>query len=242
VPDLDTLQAECDALRRDQAVLALGLSHDVRAPLRAIESFSYLLERNVAQLDDETRDQAHRIREASARLARLVSRLQAYLQIGTAPFRASDIDPAILVDWCIGELRDAMPTRDAEVDIDTLPGVRGDERLLKFALDELLHNAWRFAHDDRPVRVRIEATRDGDGTTLRITDTGIGFDPARAARLGEPVQRLHPDTHPDGTGLGLAIVRRIANRHGGRLSIEGRAGEGVVVALFLPNDLPNAAP
>jgi signal transduction histidine kinase len=242
VPDIEQLQAECDALRRDQAVLALGLSHDVRTPLRAIESFSYLLEQHATQLGDEDRDRLHRIREASVRMARLVTRLQTYLQIGTAPLRPGEIDLAILADWCIGELRDEMPTRDAHVDIAELPTVHGDERLLKTAISECLHNCWTFAHDDRPMHVRMDATRDASGTTLRITDTGIGFDPASATRLGEPFQRLHVDTHPEGSGLGLAIARRIADRHGGRLSIEGRAGEGVIVRLHLPHALPGDAP
>jgi len=230
------LEAQCNALRHDQDVLALGLSHDMRAPLRAIESFSYLLEQRAEQLDDQARDHLRRIREASARVARLVSRLNTYLQAGSIPLGTTDVDPALLADWCIAELRDADPQRDTDIGIEIAPGlqVRGDERLLRTALKELLHNAWVYAATDRTVRIRIEGERADDGVHLRIRDEGIGFDPALATKLGEPFQRLHVATHPEGTGLGIAIATRIVDRHGGALRIEGRDGAGTVAHLVLP--------
>ncbi len=241
--DIDALQAEYTALRHDQRVLALGLSHEVRSPLRAIESFAYLLEQRSGQaLDDTGRDHLRRIREASARMGRLLARLQAYLQAGSAPLHDDAIDLALLADWCIAELRDAAPEREAQIDIAPNLHARGDERLLKTALGELLHNAWTYAPAERPVSIAVDAQYDARGTTLRIRDHGTGFDPAHATRLGEPFQRLTPESHPEGSGLGLAIARRIAERHGGTLQVEGRLGEGVVARLFLPNDLPNDVP
>ena len=229
------LQAQCDALRHDQDVLALGLSHDLRSPLRAIESFSYLLEQRAAQLDEPARDHLRRIREASARMARLVSRLNTYLQAGSTPLDTADVDLVLLADWCIADLHDADPQR-ADIGVEIAPGLRarGDERLLRTALGELLHNAWTYAAADRPVRIRIEGERIDDAVHLRISDDGVGFDPALATKLGEPFQRLHAATHPDGTGLGIATAMRIVERHGGTLRIEGRAGAGTVAHLVLP--------
>ena len=228
--------AECAALRHDQAVLALGLSHDVRAPLRVIDSFAYLLEQRTAPLlDDTARDHLRRIRDASTRMARLLTRLQAYLQAGSAPLHADQVDLTLLADWCTAELRDAMPERDAHIEIASNMRAHGDERLLKSALVELVHNAFAFTPADRAVRILIDADTDAHGVTLHVRDTGTGFDAARAARLGEPFQRLDPDTHPDGSGLGLAIARRIAERHGGSLHVEGTTGEGAVAHLFLPH-------
>ena len=236
MPDIDALQAECSALRNDQAVLALGLSHDLRAPLRAIDSFAYLLEQRSAQdLDDTGRDHLHRIREASARMGRLLARLQTYLHAGSASLHQDDIDLTLLADWCIAELRDAAPDREAHIDIAPNLRARGDERLLKTAIAELLHNAWTYAAPDRPVHIVVDAEQDARGTTLRIRDHGEGFDPARATHLGEPFQRLAAQAHPDGCGLGLAIARRIAQRHGGTLHVEGQIGEGVTARLFVPN-------
>jgi signal transduction histidine kinase len=236
VHDIDALQAEYAALRQDQGVLALGLSHEMRSPLRAIDSFAYLLEQGSAHaLDDSGRDHLRRIREASARMGRLLARLQTYLQAGSAPLRDDTIDLALLAEWCVGELRDAAPDREAQVEIAPDMHVRGDERLLKTAIAELLHNAWVHADKDRPVRIEVDSQHDAQGTTLRIRDHGNGFDPALATRLGEPFQRLAPDVHPEGCGLGLAIARRIAQRHGGTLRIEGRVGEGATASLFLPH-------
>ena len=236
MPDLDTLQNECNALRHDQAVLALGLSHEMRAPLRAIDSFAYLLEQRVAPaLDDTARDHLHRVREASARMGRLLGRLQAYLQAGSAPLHADDVDLTLLADWCVAELRDAAPAREVHVEIAPNLRAHGDERLLRSALAELVHNAWIYTDASHPVRITIDGDLDARGTTVRIRDAGAGFDPARATRLGEPFQRLDPDTYPEGTGLGLAIAQRIAQRHGGHLRIDGVAGGGAVASLFLPH-------
>jgi signal transduction histidine kinase len=243
VNDSDTLNAriaalehELDALRRTQAVLALGLSHDLRTPLRAIESFSYLLEQKSASLDDTAREHLRRIRDASHRLHLLVGRLQAWIHAGEAPLAMTEVDLSMLADWCIGELRDADPQREA--DIDVAPGlqVRGDERLLKCALQEVLHNAWIYSAPDARVRIRVEGERAPQGRLLlRVHDHGIGFDDAHACKLGEPFQRLRPAEPPEGCGLGLAIARRIVERHGGHLRLEGETGAGAVVHFDLPS-------
>ena len=240
--DSDTLNAriaalehELDAMRRTQAVLALGLSHDLRTPLRAIESFSYLLEQKSASLDDTARDHLRRIRDASHRLHCLVARLQAWIHAGESPLSMQDVDLSLLADWCIGELRDADPQREA--DIDVAPGlhVHGDERLLKCALQEVLNNAWIYSAPDARVRIRIEGEPDPRGRLqLRVQDHGIGFEPAHAGKLGEPFQRLRPAEPPEGCGLGLAIARRIVERHGGHLRIEGDATAGAIVHFDLP--------
>jgi signal transduction histidine kinase len=232
---LRALEAERDALREEQAVLALGLSHDLRSPLRTIDSFAYLVEQRAADaLDDTARDHLRRVREAGARIGRLASRLQAYIGAGSAPMHRAPVDLSLLADWCLAELRDAAP-RDATTTI--APGLHaiGDERLLKAALQEVLDNAWTCARDDVAPDITVEGERDADGTHLRVRDAGIGFDPRHAGKLGQPFQRLRPAEHPATTGLGLAIARRIAERHGGHLHIEGQPGEGAVVHLWLPD-------
>jgi len=241
VTDSDTLQAriaalesELDALRRTQSVLALALSHDVRAPLRAIESFSYLLEQRGDALDGTARDHLRRIRDASTRLHRLVARLQSWLHVSEAPLVNDTVDLSMLADWCVGELRDADPQRDADIEIAADLRTQGDERLLKRALQELLHNAWIYSAPDGRVRIRVDGEQDDHQLILRVHDHGIGFDPAHATKLGEPFQRLRPSEPPEGCGLGLAIARRVAERHGGSLRIEGRPGEGAIARLTLP--------
>jgi len=234
------LEAELDAVRRTQAVFALGLAHDMRTPLRAVESFSYLLEQRSDQLDAQSRDHLRRIREASSRMARLLARLQAWMHVGTAPMTHADVDLSHLADWCAGELREASPEREATIDIAPALHAHGDERLLRTALQELLHNAWTYSRPGQPIAIRVDGDRTPEGLHLRIRDEGIGFDPAQAGKLGEPFQRLHAGDYPDGCGLGLAMARAIAERHGGRLRLVSNAGQGAVAHLFLP--APEAQP
>ncbi|UHQ20421.1 ATP-binding protein [Lysobacter sp. KIS68-7] len=236
------LEAELAAVRRTQSVFALGLAHDMRTPLRAVESFSYLLEQRSDALDDQARDHLHRIREASARMTRLLSRMQSWMHVGTAPMAHGEVDLSYLADWCAGELRDAAPDREATIDIAPALHVHGDERLLKTALQELLHNAWTYARPGAPISIHVDGDRTPDGLHLRIRDDGIGFDAAHATKLGEPFQRLHSSDYPDGCGLGLAIARAVAERHGGRLRLVSTAGQGTVAHLFLPaHPLPESA-
>jgi len=228
------LEAELAAVRRTQSVFALGLAHDMRTPLRAVESFSYLLEQRSDTLDAQSRDHLHRIREASARMARLLARMQSWMHVGTVPMAHGEVDLSLLADWCAGELRDASPEREAMIDIAPALRAHGDERLLKTALQELLHNAWTYARPGAPISIHVDGDRTPDGLHLRIRDDGIGFDTTQATKLGEPFQRLHANDYPDGCGLGLAIARAVAERHGGRLRLVSTAGQGTVAHLFLP--------
>lgn len=227
------LEAELAALRRTQSIFALGLSHDLRTPLRAVESFSYLLEQRADTLDEQGRDHLHRIRDASARMARLLARLQTWMQASHATPAHDAVDLSLLADWCIGELRDAAPDREVDIDIAGDMQIVGDERLLRTALHELIHNAWTYARPGEGIVIRIDGERLGDGFHLRIRDAGIGFDATQAAKLGEPFQRLHGPEH-EGTGLGLAIVRAVAERHGGTLHLDNAAEGGTIAHLHLP--------
>jgi signal transduction histidine kinase len=233
---LSALEAQLAALRDEQAVLAFGLAHDLRAPLRAIDSFAFLVEQRSGELlDDMARDHLRRVRDAGARIGRLVARLQAYLNADTAPLRRAPVDVSLLADWCVAELRDSDPAREADITI--APGLHAaaDERLLKSALQELLHNAWLYTAPGAPPHIRVDGVRDGNGLRLRVEDQGLGFDPLHAGKLGQPFQRLHAADFPNGCGFGLALARRIAERHGGSLMLEGRPGRGVVATVHIPD-------
>ena len=220
---------ELEALRREQQALARGLSHDLHAPLRAIDSFAWLLERH-ATLDDEGRDQLRRVRDAAARMARLVERLQLFVNAGIAPLQRARIDVSLLAEWVGAELREAEPAR--EIALQVQPGLHahGDERLLRTLLQQLFDNACRYSHGE--VRIDVAGSVGPDGTRLSIADAGIGFDMASATRLGEPFLRLH--AVESGTGLGLAIATRILARHGGTLRLESVPGAGTTAHLFVP--------
>lgn len=219
-----------------QQALVQGLAHDLRAPLRTIDSFASLLAR---QLQDRSADEtslAHlqRIRDAGSRMVGLLDALQELTAAGRAPMRDDDVDLSLLADWIGAELCDRSPGREARIDV--APGLvaRGDEHYLKRMLARLMDNAWGFSASRARVEITVEGGRNGDVLDLRVRDNGIGFDPQYADRLFEPFGRLHGPDEGAGAGLGLAIAQCIALRHGGRIQAESQPGQGSVFHVELP--------
>lgn len=227
--------AELERGNRQQELFAYGISHDLRAPLRAIESFAALLDASAgAQLDDAGRDHLARIRGAAARMSVLIDALLALSRASRVELRPAPVDLSMLADWALAELQDAEPTRAAEIVVQPGLAACGDERQLKQLLDQLLHNAWKFSRDRDRVRIEVGGEcRDGR-MRLSVRDQGSGFEMRYAQRVFEPFQRLHGAEEGGGSGLGLAIVQRVAERHGGRVWAESAPGEGSVFHVELP--------
>ena len=218
-------RADLLAMQQEQAAFAQGISHDLRAPLRAVDSFSALLARN-RSLDAEAHAHLARVRAASARMGTLLDALLELSRVNRADLKPETVDLGLLADWVGAELQEAQPERDAI--IDTAPGlsVFGDERLLKSLLGHLLDNAWKFSAGCERVRIRIGGERAGARLQVSVCDEGCGFDMQYAPKLFEPFQRLLGPEHGGGNGLGLAIAQRIVARHGGRLSASSEPGVG----------------
>ncbi len=198
-----------------------GVSHDLRAPLRAIDGFAaQLTRRTEGQLDEAARDQLQRIRAASTRMGGLIDGLLELARINRADLRPVRVDVSLLAEWILADLQDADPQRRADVRVQPGLEVMGDERLLKMMLGQLLANAWRFSASRPQTWVRVEGERRGDRLHMSIRDRGIGFDMAYSAKLFEPFQRLHGSDEGAGHGIGLTIAQQVAMRHGGSLSAE----------------------
>jgi len=213
-----------------------AVAHDLRAPLRSIQSFSRLLEdRTSGQLDGTSRDHLRRIQVAAERMDGLLRGLGELSQATNAQLRPGSVDLGMLCDWVLAELQDGHPGRGAEVATDGLEDlqVEGDERLLKLALARILDNAWRFTPTQEPVRLEIRGSRADGCARLSIRDHGSGFDMRYAHKIFDPFQRLHGPEEGAGHGLGLAIAHRAVQRHGGRISAESADG-GATVQLELP--------
>ncbi len=229
---LQVAEREADAARREAAAANArlqafmhGVSHDLRAPLRAIDGFAGRIAMELGdQAGGNVGEALGRIRGATARMGSLVEGMVEVARAGTATLRPGQVDLGMLAEWCLAELQDAEPQRTLEATIQPGLTVVGDERLLKAMLAQLLGNAWRFSARRDKVVVSVEGERLEDGLLLRIRDEGIGFDPAYAHKLFEPFQRLHGAEDGAGHGLGLAIAAQVAARHGG--DIHGRAVEG----------------
>jgi len=233
---LAATEAALQSLERLQASFAHGVSHDLRAPLRAIDSFSALLAEHLGGgLDDTARDYLARIRGASTRMARLIDALLELSRAMRAELRSLPVDLDLLADWAHAELADADPDTARDARIDVQPGLRalGDERLLRQMVNQLLGNAWKFSRGG-PARIEVTGERAGDRIVLRVHDHGIGFDMQYADKLFEPFQRLHGADQGGGDGIGLAIVRCIAERHGGRTWARSAPGQGSTFYVELP--------
>ncbi|GAA4856926.1 hypothetical protein GCM10023332_05780 [Luteimonas vadosa] len=220
---------------RQQELFAHGVSHDLRAPLRAIEGFARLLATRYGDaLDEAGRGYLDRISGAVERMGGLIDSLLELSRATRTELKAEVVDLSLIAEWTYAELQEKDPGRDADLQVQQDLVVRGDERHLKLLFDHLLQNAWKFSRDREQVRIRVSGERLGDRLVVSVRDEGAGFDMRYADKVFEPFQRLHPPEQGGGHGLGLAIAQRIAERHGGRISAESAPGEGAVFRIELP--------
>lgn len=241
--------AALDASNRQLQLFADAVAHDLRAPLRSIESFSALLsERAGERLNETDRDYLGRIRAAASRMTGLLAALTELSNVTRAQMRIAPVDLSLLADWVGAELQDADPRHRGEIAVQPGLQVEGDERLLKLMLNQLMHNAWKFscervsceraggadAGEVETVRIRVSGERVGGRLRLEIRDHGSGFDMRYAHKLFEPFQRLHGPDQGGGHGLGLAIAQRIVERHGGQLRAHSQPGAGSTFTVELP--------
>ncbi|MDQ3510678.1 MAG: ATP-binding protein [Pseudomonadota bacterium] len=227
-----------DAVNRELQLLVDAVSHDLRAPLRSIESFAGLLAQRIQGSVDETSlDYLGRVRSAAARMSNLLTALAELSQVTRATLKPADVDISLLAEWALAELREAEPERLCDIEVQAELTAHGDERLLKLLLGHLLGNAWKFSAGCERVHIRVNGESDANGALkLRVLDTGCGFDMRYAHKLFEPFQRLHGPDQGGGHGLGLAVAQRIASRHNGRLSGHSCEEGGSSFELELPGD------
>lgn len=229
----DELRAAAEELE----AYGVGLSHDLRAPLRAIEGFSAVLaEQHSAQLDEDGRRYLSRIRAACARMRQLTADLLDLSRVASTPIEREPVDLAALARDIAAELGANDPSRHVEWTIpDHLP-TRGDPRLLRILLDNLLANAWKFSSGRGVAHIELGSTVFEGGQSFFVRDDGAGFEGSRARELGTPFRRLHSAEQFPGTGVGLAIARRVVTRHGGHLWCEGAVGQGATFRFSLGAD------
>lgn len=224
-----------DAMRRQLQAQVDAVAHDLRAPLRSIDNFSRLLERKLGDgLDTNARDHLDRIRGAASRMARLLDGLAELSRASTAQMSEGPVDLSLLADWVAAEQQDAHPERDFVVTVQSGLTTRGDERLLKTMLGQIVDNARRFSHDGAPVTIDVAGCELDGMLRLSLRDRGRGFDMRYGHKLFEPFQRLHGGEEGAGDGLGLAIAQRIAERHGGHIHAESDPDSGSIFHVHLP--------
>ena len=213
--------AALEAAGRRLETFAYGVSHDLRAPLRAIDGFANHLERHAGpSLDAAAQVSLQRIRAASQRMGSLLDSLLELTRVGRTELHPARVDVSLLAEWAAAELQEAQPQRSARITVQPGLDVIGDERLPKLLLTQLLRKAWQFSARRPQVEVDIEGLRSADGLQLAVRDGGIGFNMDYVGKLFEPFQRLHGSDDGAGNGIGLSIAQQVVARHGGRIWAE----------------------
>lgn len=210
-----------------------SVSHDLRAPLRAIDGFSQALMEDFGdQLDERANNYLDRVRKAAQRMADLIDALLRLSRVARASITFSTVDLSGIAESFAAELRERDPNRRLEFAIAPDLQVTGEPNLLRAVLENLMGNAWKFTRN-APV-ARIELGRTEDGSEIYVRDNGAGFDMAYSNKLFGAFQRLHAVEEFEGTGIGLATVARIVHRHGGTIRAEGAIGKGATLYFSIP--------
>jgi two-component system sensor kinase len=227
--------AEMNATIRELEAFSYSISHDLRAPLRAIDGFSKMLQDDYQdKLDGEGKRLIDVIRHNTSNMGRLIDGLLAFSRLGRQQIGHTHLSMGDLVKDAIDEVRASALDRKIEFRVSVLPDVDGDRILLRQVLINVLSNAVKFSRDRNPAIIEIGSHQDADRNTYYIRDNGVGFDSRYANKMFGVFQRLHPATEFEGTGLGLAIVQRIVQRHGGNVWAEGAPDAGAAIYFSLP--------
>jgi light-regulated signal transduction histidine kinase (bacteriophytochrome) len=217
---------QLEYVNRELESFSYSVSHDLRAPLRAIDGFAAILsDESGNKLDEQGKDYLRRIRVAAQHMGKLIDNMLQLARIGRARLRKERVDVTAMANSIITELRQANHHRQCRFECDAGLSMCADADALQLVFQNLIGNAWKYTapRDDAWIHV---GSRQEDGKTIYfVEDNGVGFDMRYVDRLFVPFQRLH-GAEFEGTGIGLATVARIIGRHGGQCWATGEVGKG----------------
>jgi PAS domain S-box-containing protein len=226
--------AELLVANQELESFAHAVSHDLRSPLRGIDGWSQAVMEDYAPLLDERgRNYLTMVRAETNRMAQLIDNLLELSRVTRASMTRETVDLSAIAQELAASLRAERPERAA--DFVVAPGmvVQGDAVLLRAALQNLLHNAWKFTAKRPRAHIEVGCTQEGGQTVYHVRDDGVGFDMRYASKLFAPFQRLHSLAEFPGTGVGLATVRRIIHRHGGKVWATAGVDQGATFYFTL---------
>ena len=227
--------AQLEAANRELEGFSYSVSHDLRAPLRAIDGFSRILLKDYEdRLDAEGQRLLDIIRVNTQQMGQLIDDLLTFSRLGRREVKAADLDMGTLVRKVAGELQNTLGDRTVEWDLKPLPATRADRALMHQVWVNLLGNALKFTRRKEPAIIEVGCRSAGDEDIYYVKDNGVGFDMQFAHKLFGVFQRLHRYEEFEGTGVGLALVQRIVQRHGGRVWAEGQLNGGACFSFSLP--------
>jgi light-regulated signal transduction histidine kinase (bacteriophytochrome) len=230
---------ELTTINRELESFTYSVSHDLRAPLRAIDGFSMaLLEDCGHKLESHEKEHLRRVRAATAHMGRLIDGLLNLARTSRHQLVRGKVDMSAVAREVACQLQVAEPDRMVTFVIATGLIVQGDPILLRVMLENLLSNAWKFTSKRSEARIEFGARSEGRDIVYFVCDDGVGFDMKYVSKLFGAFQRLHDASEFPGTGIGLASVQRIVSRHGGRIWAEGTVGKGATFCFVLSSETP----
>ncbi len=212
-----------------------SVSHDLRAPLRAVDGFARILvEDHADRLDDEGRRVVNVICSEANRMGRLIDDLLAFSRMNRQTIAAAEVDMGALAQDAFEKCAEQAPDRKIEITLDPMPSARGDAAMLRVVWTNLFSNAIKYTRQRETAEIEAGGREENGEHVFFVRDNGAGFDMKYAHKLFGVFQRLHADAEFEGTGVGLALVQRIVHRHGGRVWAEGKINEGATFFFTLP--------
>ena len=228
--ELERRISELEELNVDLESFSYSVSHDLRSPLLVIQGFSQLLAEDYAEtLGNKGADFLQRIVESSKRMSQIIDSLLTLSQVAREEIHDEEVDLSEMASTVAVELSKSTPKNHVEVVIEKGVKARGDARLLRIVMENLLGNAWKYTSKQPNPHIEFGMLKENDESIIYyVRDNGVGFDMAYKDKLFMPFERLHPRDEYPGTGVGLATVKRIVHRHGGRVWAESGVGDGAV--------------
>ncbi|MGZ5059458.1 MAG: sensor histidine kinase [Methylobacter sp.] len=226
--------AELVTANRELDSFSYAVSHDLRAPLRAMCGFSQaLIEDYGSQLQDEAKLYLNQIDIAGHKMGELIDALLVLSRSTRGELQHDEVDISAVSGQLLGELKQSEPERQVKVQVE--PGLKtyGDARMIEVVMHNLLANAWKYTAHTKAANIHVYAEERDGVHRFCVADNGAGFDMAHANRLFQAFQRLHRQEEYPGIGIGLATVQRIIQRHGGSIEAQGQPGQGAVFRFNL---------
>ncbi len=219
--------AQLEVANQELETFSYSVSHDLRAPLRAVDGFSRaVLEEYADRLDPKGQDYLGRVQASCEEMAELIDGLLTLSRVTRMEILIAEVDLTAIARDIAARLERLEPGRATQFEIQSGLVGNGDPRMLRVVLENLIGNAWKFTKGRESARIQIGSKESDDGRAFFVRDDGAGFDMAYADKLFGAFQRLHSSREFEGTGIGLATVERIIRRHGGRVWAEGQVNGG----------------
>jgi signal transduction histidine kinase len=226
------------AANKELESFSYSVSHDLRAPLRAISGFSEIIAtRHRADLNEEGQHYVDNIVKASERMAHLIDDLLTYARIGRTGIRKEEVPLGSLINEIGGNMQGYLADIHGKLSIaKDLPVVKGDPTLLSQVFTNLLENAVKYHKRDVPPQVSVTCTNENQDATVKVQDNGIGIAKEYQEKIFSMFQRLHSESEYPGTGIGLATVRKSIELLGGKVWVESNPGEGSTFFVQIPKE------